>query len=280
MQTKKYLLVLLAAIIGVLIPSTIRFVKPYLEERLPDTFSLNRIAMDIESDLPRFEPMDLSELANQNFRYLGHGGQAVAFASDDGLYVLKFFLTKALHGEKRFPIPKPTHLIPSHRKARREKRAQTRMNSLLFAMRNYAVAYEKIKDKTGILYLHLVPSNGALPQVTLVDQSGNTHLVDLNRASFVFQKKATLVKEKLASLPDESKQEILSSLHQFFAERAKSGFIDVERSFMIEANYGFLGNDPIQLDVGNIEYLEELKAAPEKEIERMQNLLNTWAKNL
>jgi hypothetical protein len=152
------------------------------------------------------------------------------------------------------------------------------LQSLIKALNNYATAYEKIKNKTGIIALHLIATNENLPLITLVDQIGHKHEVDLNQASFVFQHKALLVKEKLAAVSsEEEKSKILSSLNHFFEERAQSGFIDVERSFMIEANYGFLGDQPIQLDVGNIEYLEEQKKSPETEICRIQGLLRNWA---
>lgn len=252
-------------------------IKPYLEERLPDEFSLEKIALDIQADLPFFEMPDLRAQIQQPFHYLGHGGQAVAFASQDGNYVLKFFLVRSMHGKKKYPIPKPTHWIPSHRKARKEKRKQTALNSLLAAMNNYAIAFQKIPEKTGILALHLLPTKADLPKATLYDAKGEKYEVDLNRASFVFQKKAVLVREKLDSLSsEEEKRNILASLNDFFEERAKLGFIDIERSFMIEANYGFLGSTPIQLDVGNIEFLEHLKQSPQREIERIQGLLHHW----
>lgn len=278
MRSKKSLFFILVVIIAAFVPSTVRFLKPYLEERYPDTFHLEKIAMDMEEQFPRFQMPDLSPIANQEFHYLGHGGQAVAFASQDNKYVLKFFLTRQLHGEKKYPIPKPTHWIPTHRKKREKKRAEVRMRSLMKALNNYAQAFEKIKEKTGIIGLHLNASKENLPTITVVDQQGQKHHVDLNRASFVFQHKAKLVKERLSSTSsDEEKTKVLSLMNQFFEQRARSGFIDIERSFMIEANYGFLGDEPIQLDVGNIEYLEQQKKSPEAEISRIQGLLRNWA---
>lgn len=279
MYGKKSLFLLLTVIIAAILPSTIRFLKPYLEERLPDVFSVEKIAMDVHEQFPHFETPDLSSIAGQEFHYLGHGGQAVAFASEDDRYVLKFFLTRLLHGKKKFAIPKPTHWIPSHRKARHKKREEVRIKSLMKALSNYALAFEKIKEKTGIIGLHLQATNENLPTITLLDQQGQKHQVDLNRASFVFQHKAQLVKDKLSSATtEEQKMRIVFLINQFFEERARAGFIDVERSFMINLNYGFLNDQPIQLDVGNIEFLEEQKKSPEAEICRIQGMLRNWAK--
>ena len=144
-------------------------------------------------------------------------------------------------------------------------------------MGNYVAAFDRLKEKTGLIAMHLKATDEPLPRIQLFDNRQEEHWIDLQRASFVLQKKAVLVKEKLAQLPELEKRQALRALEEFFAMRAKEGFIDIERSFMIEANYGFIGNTPIQLDVGNIEYLEELKAAPEKEIARMHGLLHNWA---
>lgn len=262
-------------LIATALPPTYKFVKPLLEERLPYEFGLDKIALDLRSDFVNSK-IDPTLIENQEFHYIGHGGQAVAFASDDDKYVLKFFLTRQLQGAKRYPIPKPTHWIPTHRQARKEKREKTRLASLNKAMKNTAVAFEKIQDKTGIIALHFNAKNDGLPSVTLIDNMGKKCVVDLNRASFVLQHKAQLVPQKLAS--SQNKEAVIEAMHQFFEERAKAGFIDIERSFMIHHNYGFLGDTPIQLDVGNIEFQESLQVSPSEEIQRMQGLLSEWAK--
>lgn len=275
MKKALFLALLLLAVISA--PNVIRTAKIYLEERLPDEFNLEKVALDVKGDFPAYSLPDLSEIAAQPFHYIGHGAQAVAFASEDGRLVLKFFLQRSMHGKKRYPIPKPTHWIPSHRKKRIERRQKIYQESLFKTMKNYVAAFEKIKDKTGIIAMHLNASDEPLPAIRLYDNKQKEHQIELNRASFILQKKAVLVKDKLAQLSDLEKRQALQALEEFFAMRAKEGFIDIERSFMIEANYGFIGNTPIQLDVGNIEYLEELKAAPQEEIARMHNLLHNWA---
>lgn len=274
---KKALLLAVLLLLVTFLPNGLRIAKIYLEERLPDEFSLEKVAMDIEGDFPVYPLPNLTEMAEQPFHYIGHGAQAVAFASEDGKWVLKFFLQRSMHGKKRFPIPKPTHWIPSHRKKRYERRQRLYRESLFKTMRNYVAAFDRFKEKTGLIAMHLRATGEPLPLVHLFDNRQQEHWIDLKRASFVLQKKAVLVKEKLARLPDIEKIQALRALEEFFAMRAKEGFIDIERSFMIEANYGFIGNTPIQLDVGNIEYLEELKAAPEEEIARMHGLLHNWA---
>ncbi len=278
MITKKTTFIIFFLLLTAFIPNLVRTLKPYIEERLPDSFSIDKVAMDVQGDFPSYEMPDLTTITRQPFHYIGHGAQAVAFASEDNRYVLKFFLKRSMHGEKRYPIPKPTHWIPSHRKKREARRKRLYRESLFKAMTNYMAAFDKLKENTGLIALHLTASNdGDLPTVRLFDQAQMEHHIDLNRASFVLQKKVLLVKQKLAQLSSTEKEKALQSLEDFFEMRAREGFIDIERSFMIEANYGFLGDTPIQLDVGNIEYLEELKTAPQEEIARMHGLLHDWA---
>ena len=282
MHRKKISILILLLIFGAFLPYTVKSIKFLAEERLPDEFHLNKLALDIQDDLPPCGNIpELLRVAKAPFHYIGHGGQAVAFASEDDQYVLKFFLKKSFHGKKKYPFPKISHWIPSRRKASQERREKASLRSLRKALHSYVTAFEKLKEKTGLIALHLAATKEPLSIVTVLDQNGEKHEIDLARASFVFQKKAKLVREKLDSLPTkEDKLQALSSLSHFFEERARSGFIDIERSFMIESNYGFLGNQPIQLDVGNIEYLEELKNSPEEEIRRMQGLLHNWAEKL
>lgn len=277
MILKRSALITTLLLLLVLIPNLIRTIKPYIEERLPDEFSIDKLAIDIKADFPSYPMPDLTELAKQPFHYIGHGAQAIAFVSEDHNYVLKFFLVRSMHGKKRYPIPKPTHWIPSHRRKRHERRKKIYRRSLFRTMKHYIAAFELLKEKTGLIALHLKASDEALPTVRLFDAAQKEHYIDLNRASFVLQKKALLVKEKLSQLSSTEKSKAIRMLEEFFEARARAGFIDVERSFMIEANYGFLGDAPIQLDVGNIEYLEELKASPEEEISRMHSLLHDWA---
>lgn len=102
------------------IPTIVKFVTHRLKEHLPFEFSLNHIALDLQNDFINSE-IDLKLIEYPEYHYIGHGRQAVAFASPDDKYVLKFFLSRHLIGKKRYPIPKPRHWIASHKKMRSEK---------------------------------------------------------------------------------------------------------------------------------------------------------------
>lgn len=278
MRKRVYLPIVILTIMGLLTLINRNSLKSLVNQRFPDTFSLDKIALDITEDFPTFEMPNLSSMIQGPFYYLGAGGQAVAFESEDHEYVLKFFLTKALHGNKKYPLPKPTHWISSHKQKRQIQRKERKLRHLLFAMHSYAKALPILKEKTGILALQLRAQKGDLPIVLLYDKEKNKHLVDLNRASFVLQKKAITVSQKFQeSLSKEKKLELLRSLQNFFAERTLLGLIDLDKNILLGENYGFLGDLPIQFDVGKIVFNEQFKREPQEEIRRMQSIVRNWA---
>lgn len=257
-------------------PIAWRSLDPILKQREPDVFSLDKIARNLKGDFPTFEMPDLSTIIQGPFQYLGAGGQAVAFESADHQYVLKFFLTKPLHGKRKYPIPKPTHLIPSHRKKRAMERKQRKAKDLFETLRNYAVAFPKMQEQTGIIALQLVSGTSHLPTVILYDASGQKHLVDLNETAFILQKKAvTLTNKFKEKIPDQEAIRLLRSFHRFLGERAQTGLIEVDRNLVLGENYGFIGDTPVQFDVGKLIVSET--ASPKQEAERMQQVLREWA---
>lgn len=281
MRSKKIIIALLLILFITFSPNAIRLAKSLVEERLPWEFSLQQIALDVQGDFPIFELPDLSGIANQQFHYIGHGGQAIAFVSEDNRYVLKFFLKHCLQGKKRYPIPKPSHWLPIRQKVRQErrkKRIQAAQENLFKTMRNYQFAFEKMKEQTGLIATHLLPTKNSLPTVTIQDRNGKKHEIDLDRATFVFQRKAELVKEKLAKLAtEEEKRTALVLLDQFFEDRARKGFMDTDPYFRIESNYGFVDDQPIQFDFGKVEFFESLLTSPDAAIGYMRKLLHNWA---
>jgi hypothetical protein len=256
------------------IPSITKWVKQKVEERLPFEFTLEYIVQNRKTNFENTQTFDWAHLENQEFTYLGQGLQCIAFANQD--LVLKFFLSKQLVGKKKYPIPKPTHWIASHKKARKKQRELTKERSLQKTMENYNLAFEKMKEKTGLLALHFNADDPSL-QVTLIDQEGTKHLLDLRKTSFVIQQKATPVKEKFAKLSNDEREAAIHKISSLLEETVKAGFVDCEKKFTLGHNYGFIGDTPILLDLGKIEYRESIRDRPLAEIEKMQKFLSEWA---
>lgn len=267
----KKLIFFITLIVGCcfLIPNAKKVLRPYLKERLASEFTLNHLARDVSCNASN----QFQALGDEEFHYIGHGDQAIAFANKDETYILKFFLYKKLLGEKRFPVP----TISIHKKRKVQKQERDRQCRLIRTLRNYSVAFEKLKEKTGIISFYWSPENQ--PTITLVDWKQKKHQLDLNSVPFVLQRKAVVVSEKLNSLHTSfEKEEAISLLKNFIVERTREGFIDTEQAFVSE-NYGFIDKTPVYIDLGRIEYHEEVQNSPEKEIQRMEDLFSKWAKN-
>jgi len=80
MKDRRFSIVFLffAVLSTALLPSGIRWVALRIEERLPDTFSLDRIALDIQGEKSPFAMPRLMIQEGQEFRYLGHGDPLIS----------------------------------------------------------------------------------------------------------------------------------------------------------------------------------------------------------
>ncbi|MDP1609362.1 MAG: hypothetical protein Q8L98_08645 [Chlamydiales bacterium] len=254
-------------------------ISAFFRVRYPERFSLEKIALDMEEDrFPKFPLPDLSSIFQQPFFYLDRGDETVAFVSQDERFVLKFFLQKKMQGKKRFSIPNVIHwLFPWHQE-KKLLRKQARRQTLLRSMDNYAAVFQSMQNNTGTIALHLTPTVQLLPRIVVFDQIGEKHLVELDRASFILQHKAILVEKKLEKAAStEEKQKVLQALEDFFVLRAKKGFTDLRKTFTLEKNFGFLGDEAIQFDVGGVVFSKDLQEAPEEEIQRIRTILHQWA---
>lgn len=181
--------------------------------------------------------VELKAMLNQPFFYLGSGNHTYAFVSSDGLYVIKFFKQKHMRTQSYF-LSKEKIL----------RRTQEREES--FA--SYKIAYEQLKEETGLLYLHLNKTSRLGITLTLIDQHENHIKVNLDKIEFLIQKKGILAFEHLGHLIDEKAyEEALSaiiSLLGVVAKRNQMGIYDKDLQFF--KNFGFIENQAIEIDIG------------------------------
>jgi hypothetical protein len=170
---------------------------------------------------------------------LGKGRQSFAFVSEDGKWVIKFF------NQSYFRLPFYLAWMPSER-AKRERRCR-------FYRESYPLAAAELKEETGIVYLHLGPSNVALPRLILRDQKGRRHDLDLNAYPFVLQRKMEPFYQTLEQLPLEAGIEQFVSL---VAKRIGKRICDADHE--VEANFGVYQGKVIQLDPGRLYFEEHL----------------------
>ncbi len=99
--------------------------------------------------------------------------------------------------------------------------------------------------------------------------------MDLAKTPFILQKRVDLVPERIASLLKQGKRQdavqAVIKLYELLAKRTEKGFTDERQCFSI--NYGFCGNEALQIDIGRLVYKKEM---PERELERLSNNLQEW----
>ncbi|NGX37333.1 MAG: hypothetical protein K1000chlam2_00487 [Chlamydiae bacterium] len=198
-----------------------------------------------ETPLPTNEAC---EILQQPFHFLNSGGECYVFVSQDGDYVLKFFKHHHMRQKSWIDPVLPQSLI--------EKRRE-RLSKLFTSCK---IAYERFSEGTGLVYLHLTKTDHLRSQIRLFDPIGVVHTLNLDEIEFVLQKRATLAYSTLTALIEarefEAAKRRLESLVDLIASRSKAGIADHDAR---KRNFGFIGSDAIELDLGSFSLNESLK---------------------
>lgn len=223
--------------------------------------------LKIHSNLPfspefQVENGDLPDIFNQRFYYLNAGGQAYAFASEDGAYVIKFFK----HHLRRLPIWLKILPLPAKYARQREEQRIKREKKLLRDFTSYKIAYELLPEKTGLLYLHLNKTNHLNQKIRIIDKIGIEHKLPLDEFEFVLQKKAKLTMTYFTDLIEKddmlSGKKSIDSICELIKTRCQMGIFDEDPR--IHHNVGFVEDKAILIDVGR------LKKDPKREDPKVQ----------
>lgn len=174
------------------------------------------------------------------FKFLGEGAQSFAFETEDGKYVLKFFKMR------RFTPSLADHLCPHV--------VRRRLKNLNWVFNGYKIAYEKFRQDTGLIFIHLAKTNHLHQKVQLLDATGKEHTIDLDKTEFILQEKAELIFDRLAHLKQQGDRERMQNSIQAILDlvkrRVDQGYADRDKA--VSNNFGFVGDRPIQLDVGRL----------------------------
>jgi hypothetical protein len=198
-------------------------------------------------------------ILSQKFTYLAEGAQAIAFTSSDGKYVLKVFKMRNL-------TPSWTDKLCPHVVRRRLK-------NLNYVFNGYRNAYQDLRKDTGLVWIHLAKTDGMHQTLTLIDRDGKEYLVDADTTEFVIQEKAELIFDRLSRLRSEGRtselEEAIALVHALVKHRIDMGYAD--RDYAVSNNYGFVGNRPIQIDIGRL-----YRGHKEKQLEHVVARINRW----
>ncbi len=220
-----------------------------------DGFTINAISPS-RSPNPPWETRPLNQdetktlacALEQNYSYLGCGGQSFIFISADNNYVIKFFKQRV------FEMPlwlRYVHL-PWKLDNYRKKKLWTRQDKLKRDFESYVFSFNELQNHTGVVFVHLGETNSINKQLTIVDKLGIQHNIDLDKMDFLIQKKAVLALDKIAYHMQNQENDLakhsIHALVHLIVDRCKQGFHD--RDPNIRTNCGFIGENAVKIDVG------------------------------
>lgn len=190
----------------------------------------------------------LDEILSQEFYYLDKGCQSYVFSSKDDKYVIKFFKYQRFRPQfllewvSTFPFVKDYY---------RNKVAEKK-GMLSNAFGSWKLAYESLRDETGVLYVHFNKRKEWEKSLIVYDKMGLKHSLNLNELEFMVQKKGdmlsdTLLKFKACGRVEKAKLLVDKLLALILSEYAR-GYADNDHALL--QNTGVFAGEPIHIDVG------------------------------
>ncbi len=245
-------------------------------------FRLAKIQHNLSPFHPQAEPLSpqqkhfLTKLFQQKFHYLGRGIQCFAFVSEDDQYVLKLFNNRYQQKIQLFDLL--THL-PGFKNYAEERKLYFTLK-LQRTLSSYRIAAEEMPEQTAIEFLHIAPSCDLPNDMTLLDPLQIAHYLDPNTTGFLIQRKATLVypalQEWIENHERSQAEQAITRLLELFLWKFQHGIGDNDP--LIRTNFGFIGDKPIQIDVGPL-YKDPAVQDPEfckQELLRVTTSLKSW----
>jgi hypothetical protein len=223
---------------------------PALAKRLTDGFRPAKMVLAFPHH-PEWEvpfSNEILPILNQPYRYMDKGSQCYVFESQDGEYVVKFF---------RFD--------------RTEKKGK-----ILTLFNACKIAYDRLREETGLIYLHLNPDQTPLPILQCRDRLGRKYQFPLNECRFAVQKKVKPFRQTLQeALTDPLlMQKRIDQFLSLLIVRTSKGVYNTDPT--LSRNFGFLPERAIELDFGN--YRPSGAHIQAVEIARYTEKLRRWLK--
>lgn len=207
--------------------------------------------------LTELEAHQLRILTAQKFHYIARGGQSSVFMSEDKSCVLKFY---------RFPSHlRPLgwlkHPIAYKFSSKRKEIESHNFEKLGITFGSFKLAFEHLKEESGLLYLHLNPTPDAPHPVTIVDHLGSEYVIDLSRVSYLLQARADGIFRTLETYHQRgdtaATKALIDSIVSLIATRCQKGITDNDA--LLEQNYGVSNGKAIHVDVGRLAFAPEMR---------------------
>lgn len=238
-----------------------------------DGFSLANVRSSMSYD-PRWDveaiaDNEVKKILSQPFSYLGKGCQSYVFESEDGNYVLKFFKFQHLRTDTIWcSIPLPEFLAK-----KRDESIQRRLAKKERLFKGSVVAYEQIPELTGVVYLHLNPTNHLNCSIEFKDKIGWLHSLPADKTVFILQRKAIPAANFFTKLEKEKSHDAAKSgfhsLLGIYHKSALSGIIDLDPATI--QNLGFSNGEAQIIDIGQLSVQADASFDLSKRIENVRS---------
>lgn len=252
---------------------------------ITDGFSISNITSTHEAkgewevaSLVGGEKREVELALEQEYFYLGKGHQAYAFESKDGKYVLKFLKFQPYRYNpivEKFPLPQSLDRMRSTKLLHKEEKRDA-----LF--RSWKVAFENLKEESGVLYIHINPTKNQHGKVTLYNKSGFPYLLSLDEHVFMVQRKADLVEthiqKHIANGAIDMAKNVIDQMVDLYLAEYDRGLAEKDRYLV--RNTGMCDGKPMHIDTGRLCKDESLKDPLRQRVELIwkTSILLEWLK--
>lgn len=232
--------------------------------KVTDGFTIGNIVSTLSyqekwaiTPLSNSEKKQVSEILSQPYRYVGKGCQSYVFLSQDGDYVLKFVKYQRFRPQAWLDY---FQWVPGINPIRLYK-IQKKEKKLDMLFDSWKIAYENLKEETGLVYVHLNKTKDFHQPVVIFDKLGFQHEVDIDDMEFLIQKKAQMLcpalEEMMAAHQEKEAVRLIDQLLAMILFEYARGFADNDHALM--QNTGVLDGRPIHIDAGQFVKNEEVK---------------------
>lgn len=203
------------------------------------------------------EQEELTKALNQSYDYLSKGCQSYVFMSQDGQYVIKFFKYQHYRLQPWLAYFPPLPAIVKYRQEKREKK----WKNFDGFMRSWKIAFENLKEETGLLFAHLNKTNHLKRSLILYDKIGHKHMIELDQFEFCIQRRAEMLCKTLLSYKEKGDltkaQRLIHQLLTMIMSEYSRGLADNDHALM--QNTGIAQDRPVHIDVGQFVQTDAVK---------------------
>lgn len=203
------------------------------------------------------EQEEMDQALDQPYYYLAKGCQSYVFSSADGRYVIKFFKYQRYRLQPWLAYFPPLPAVVQYREQKNEKK----WKKLDGFVSSWKIAFEHLKDETGLVFVHLNKTSYLNKTLTIYDKIGKKHEVFLDQMEFCIQRKAHLLCETMLDYRNkgdlEGAKKIVDQLICMILSEYSRGLADNDHALM--QNTGVAQGRPLHLDVGQFVLNQEVK---------------------